>query len=170
MAILYIALLTIFSSGVGTISGFGISTIMVPILSFFLPLSQTLLLVGIIHWFNDIWKMILFKKGFNGKLIFAFGVTGIMATYAGANITFAIPKKNLSQALGIFIIIYTLFLFLKPSFKIPQNNITAMSGGALSGFFAGIFGMGALYGVPFYPPLNYQKQYIWRPLLPSPLL
>ncbi len=45
MGILYITLLTILAGGVGTLTGFGTSTIRVPILLFFLSLPQTLLLV-----------------------------------------------------------------------------------------------------------------------------
>ncbi|MDD2341139.1 MAG: sulfite exporter TauE/SafE family protein, partial [Methanosarcina sp.] len=61
--ITYIALLTLLASLIGTLAGFGISTIMVPVLLIVLPLPQTLLLVGIIHWFNDIWKLLLFWEG-----------------------------------------------------------------------------------------------------------
>lgn len=148
MEILYIALLTILAGGIGTLTGFGTSTIMVPILLFFLPLPQTLLLVGVIHWFGDIWKILFFKKGFNWKLILTFGIAGIAASYLGANIIFSVSEKLLSQILGGFLVTYVLFLFLKPSFKIPKNSATAISGGALSGFFAGIFGVGgAVRGV-----------------------
>ena len=130
------------ASGVGTLTGFGTSTIMVPILLFFLPLPQTLLLVGIIHWFGDIWKILFFKKGFNWKLILTFGTAGIFASYLGASIVFSISEKFLSQILGGFLLAYVLFLIFKPTFKIPKNTITALSGGGLSGFFAGIFGVG----------------------------
>lgn len=142
MEVLSITLLTILASAIGTITGFGTSTIMVPIILLFLPLPQTLLLVGVIHWFGDIWKMLLFKKGFHWKLILLFGVPGIVASYAGANILFSISNRALSQILGGFLIVYALFILLKTAFKIPQTNITALSGGALSGFIAGIFGVG----------------------------
>ncbi len=142
MEIIYIAFLVILASGVGTLTGFGTSTIMVPILLFFLPHPQTLLLVGIIHWLGDIWKILLFKKGLNWKLILTFGIPGIAATYLGANLIFSISEKLLSQILGIFLIAYVVFLFLKPGFKLSKSSLSAASGGALSGFFAGIFGVG----------------------------
>ncbi len=58
-----IALLTVFASGVGTLTGFGTSTIMVPVMVSFLSLSETLLFVGIIRWFGDVWKLTLFRRG-----------------------------------------------------------------------------------------------------------
>lgn len=142
MEIIYIALLTILGSGVGTLTGFGTSTIMVPVLLLFLPLPQTLLLVGIIHWFGDIWKMAFFRKGFRWKLILGFGIAGILTSYLGANIVFSVSETLLSQILGGFLLAYVIFLFLKPSFKIPKKPTTAITGGSLSGFFAGVFGVG----------------------------
>lgn len=35
----------------------------VPVLVSFPPLPQTPLLVGVVHWFGDIWKMLLFRQG-----------------------------------------------------------------------------------------------------------
>jgi uncharacterized protein len=47
MDIALIAALTLVASAVGTLTGFGTSTIMVPVLASFLPVPQVLLLVGI---------------------------------------------------------------------------------------------------------------------------
>jgi uncharacterized protein len=60
MDIVLIAVLTLLASTVGTMTGFGTSTIMVPVLASFLALPQVLLLVGVIHWFGNLWKMLLF--------------------------------------------------------------------------------------------------------------
>jgi uncharacterized protein len=142
MEIILIAMLTILAGGVGTLTGFGTSTIMVPVLLLFVPLPQTLLLVGIIHWFGNLWKILLFKRGFNWKLIMAFGVPGIAASYLGATMVFTVAEQYLSRLLGGFLVAYVVFLFLKPSFRVPRSTVTAVSGGGLSGFFAGIFGVG----------------------------
>ncbi len=42
----------------------------------------------------------------------------------------------------MFLIVYVVFLLTKSAFKIRQSPATAAIGGALSGFSAGIFGMG----------------------------
>jgi uncharacterized membrane protein YfcA len=47
MDIALIAALTLVASAVGTLTGFGTSTIMVPVLASLLPVPQVLLLVGI---------------------------------------------------------------------------------------------------------------------------
>jgi uncharacterized protein len=74
MDIVLIALLTLLASAVGTVTGFSTSTIMVPVLVSFIPLPQTLLLVGIVHWSGDIWKMLLFRQGVRWRLVLLFGI------------------------------------------------------------------------------------------------
>lgn len=140
--IIFIALLTLLASLIGTLAGFGISTIMVPILLMVFPLPQTLLFVGIIHWFNDIWKMLLFRKGIRWKLFLAFGLPGIFASFTGSSLSLKIPQEILSRALGIFLIAYVLFITFNRTFKLSQRLSIAVSSGALTGFFAGIFGIG----------------------------
>jgi uncharacterized protein len=142
MDIALIAVLTLVASLVGTITGFGTSTIMVPVLVAFLPLPQVLLLVGVIHWFGDIWKMLLFRSGVRWTLILLFGGTGIIATVIGGLLVFQAPEGTLARALGGFLLAYVLFIFVKPRFRIPQTPPTALAGGTLYGLLAGIFGVG----------------------------
>src|SRR3989338_7101442 len=94
-------LLTFISSSVGTMTGFGTSTIMVPVLSLFLSIPQTLLFVGILHWFGDIWKIIFFKKGWNAKLIFLFGIPGVIASFYAARLPLTLPETLLQKSLGL---------------------------------------------------------------------
>ncbi|UCE99249.1 MAG: sulfite exporter TauE/SafE family protein [Planctomycetota bacterium] len=142
MEIVLITFVVVIASSVGTLTGFGTSTIMVPVMLSFYPVTQTLLFVGIIHWFGNIWKLLLFRKGFQWKLILSFGIPGIAATYLGAELVFDISTALLSRILGSFLILYVIYLFAKSSFKIKQSLLASACGGALSGFFAGLFGIG----------------------------
>jgi uncharacterized membrane protein YfcA len=123
-------------------TGSGTSTITVPVLLFFYPLPQTLLFVGIVHWFGNVWKLILFRKGFQWRLILSFGIPGIAATFLGASLVFNIPGTVLSRILGTFLICYVIYLFLRGSFRIKPSLFAGACGGTLSGFLAGVFGIG----------------------------
>jgi hypothetical protein len=140
--IFWVSLLTISASAIGTVSGFGISTLMVPIMLFFLPFAETLFFVGIVHWFGDVWKIFLFKKGLNWKILLAFGIPGIIAAYLGATLTFQISTTMLSRAVGIFLVAYVVFIILRPKFKVKPNTSSALIGGALSGLLGGLTGVG----------------------------
>ena len=137
----FITLLSMVANIVGTISGFGVSTIMTPILLFFLPFPETILLVCIIHWFHDVWKMGFFWHGIDWKLFLYFGVPTIVATFFGALLVSPEQSALLSALLGLFLIGSVVLMYLLPYLTLPYNWVTSMVGGLLSGFFAGIFGI-----------------------------
>lgn len=157
MDIVLIASLTFIASTIGTIFGFGTSTTMIPLLALILPIPQTLLLVGIIHFFGDIWKLILFRVGIRWPLILMFTLPGIITAYFGATLVFVAPEILLSQLLGGFLIIYIIFLLLMPDMKIPQHPINTIAGGALTGFSAGIFGISGAIRSVFLTAFNLEK-------------
>ena len=147
--IIYIALVVIVAGGVGTLTGFGNSTIMVPVLLLFFPLAPTLLLTGIIHSFGDIWNILLFRHGIRRRLALLFGIPGVLLAFVGARLVFSIPEEILSRALGIFLVAYVLFLFLSSRYssggwRMKQSAVIAVISGAVSGFAAGIFGIGGV--------------------------
>jgi len=142
MEIFYISLLTLAAAAIGTITGFGTSTLMIPISVIFFPPVEAIFLVAIIHWFGNIWKVALFRSGFDLRLLVLFGAIGLATSYLGAYISLGANEQILLRLLGAFLAGYSLLLIFQSKFKIPAGNLTALSGGALSGFFAGMFGIG----------------------------
>lgn len=142
MDIFYIAILTLISAAIGTMTGFGTSTIMIPVLVLFMSPLEAIFLVSIIHWFGNVWKVTLFKSGFNFKLVALFGVSGFIASYAGATLSLNIDTSILLRFLGLFLVIYSLSLIFQSNLKIKAGTKTALLGGTLSGLFAGMFGIG----------------------------
>ncbi len=157
IASILITLLITFSSALSAITGFGTSTISVPILLHFFSLPQTLLFVGIIHWTGTIVKMLLYKDGFSRKLLINFGLPSLLASFLGAQLTFAITQQKASLLLGIFLITYVIFIFLNPRYKLKSSNQVAFTGGSISGFFAGLFGLGGALRAVFLGTFNLPK-------------
>ncbi len=137
-----LGLLTLAASAVGTATGFGTSTVMVPVMTLFVPMPVVLLFVGVIHLFGDVWKVLLFKRGFDWRLIIAFGAAGIAASYVGASLSLRVDSLPLKRILGGFLVGYVAFILLRPQWRLPKTTPTAVSGGLLSGLFAGFFGVG----------------------------
>jgi len=142
MEIFFITILTFLAAILGTIPGFGISTVMVPVVLLFLPLPETLLLVGVIHWFGDIWKMYFFKKEIDWNLLVFFGIPGVVMAFIGASLVFTLPERLLSQFVGAILIAYVIYLLLRPSFRLKKSFLAAAAGGAGSGFLGGLTGVG----------------------------
>lgn len=137
-----LCILTFISSGLGTATGFGTSTVMVPILTLFFPVPVTLLFVGVIHLCGDVWKVILFRTGFDWKLVLGFGLSGIVASFIGASLSLQAANLPVKQILGAFLVLYVIYLILKRQWTLPKTTDTAVCGGLLSGLFAGFFGVG----------------------------
>ncbi len=157
MEIVFVLIVVVVAGMVGTLTGFGLSTIMIPVMVLFYPLTEALLFVGIIHWFSDIWKLVLFRQGIRWRLILSFGIPGILATILGASLAFDISSTLLSRILGVFLLIYVVLLFVKNALQVSQSTAAGAVGGALSGFFAGIFGMGGTIRSVFLLAFNLPK-------------
>jgi uncharacterized membrane protein YfcA len=155
--ITYIALLTTLGSGIGAMTGFGIATIMTPLLLFFLPLPETLLLVGIIHMFGSLWQILLFREGVRWRLLLAFGAPGIITSFIGASISLNAPREILSRVLGGYLVIYVLFILVNPRFRLHEGTLTSSVGGASYGFLAGIFGIGGAVRAMFLSAFDLPK-------------
>lgn len=156
--LLLLAALTVIASSIGTLTGFGTSMIMVPILLLFFPLPLTLLFVGIVHWCDDIWKIIFFRSGIRWRLVLLFGLPGVLTSYLGASLVITVPPDIAARLLGAFLLGYVGWLWLYPNWRLPERNLTAISGGALSGFLAGIFGVGGAVRGAFLSAYNLPKE------------
>lgn len=153
-----LCILTFVASILGTATGFGTSTVMVPILSLIFPVPVTLLFVGLIHLCGDVWKVILFRTGFDWKLVLAFGLSGIVASFIGASLSLQAESLPVKQILGAFLIVYVIYLFLKRQWALPKTTGTAVTGGLLSGLFAGFFGVGGAVRGAFLTAFNLPKE------------
>lgn len=153
-----LCLLTLVASGIGTATGFGTSTVMIPVMVLFVPLPIVLLFVGVIHLCGDVWKVLLFKRGFDWKLILAFGLPGVAASFVGASMSLQTQMFPLKRVLGAFLILYVVYLIVKREWALPKTRGTAVSGGLMSGLFAGFFGVGGAVRGAFLTAFNLPKE------------
>jgi uncharacterized membrane protein YfcA len=149
-----VAILTFFS-------GFGLGTILTPIFMIFFPVDLAIGLTGIVHFFNNIFKLILVGKNADKTVLLRFGVPAVLAAILGSwlllNISDAKPLfsyemfgKTFEVFPVKFIISILLIIFasidLIPYFnKLQFGKEKLPIGGVLSGFFGGLSGnQGAL--------------------------
>jgi len=140
--IFWITLLVFLTSVLGTLAGFGISSMMLPVLSLFLPFPTALFFVAIIHWITSIWRFVLARQYVNWCIVLYFGIVGIFTSFLGGLYVVShplLPKK----ILGAFLILYVVFLIIKPTFQMRQENpLVTVVGGGIYGFINGIIGVG----------------------------
>ncbi len=149
-----VAILTFFS-------GFGLGTILTPVFMLFFPVELAIALTGVVHFFNNIFKIFLVGKNADRSVLFRFGIPAVIFAFIGAWVLLHIPDAKPLFTYSLFgstfevfpvkfIISIILIIFatmdLIPYFQKLQFGKSKLPiGGALSGFFGGLSGnQGAL--------------------------
>ena len=149
-----VAILTFFS-------GFGLGTILTPVFMFFFPVELSIALTGVVHFFNNIFKIILVGRNANREVLLKFGVPAVIAALIGSTILiniadapplfdYLLGDSLIEVSMVKFIISLLLIIFasmdLIPYFRdltFDKNKLPI--GGIMSGFFGGLSGnQGAL--------------------------
>ncbi|HZW63691.1 MAG TPA: sulfite exporter TauE/SafE family protein [Flavobacteriaceae bacterium] len=142
-------------------SGFGLGTILLPVFSLFFPVEIAIALTGVVHFFNNIFKLILVGKNADKKVLFYFGIPAIAASFLGAYLllnitdlspihTYSISDKQfyitpVKVIISILLIVFAIIELLPFFNKLTFTKKHLPLGGFLSGFFGGISGhQGAL--------------------------
>lgn len=132
----------------GTIGGFGSSVFFVSLGQFFYGFQTVLALTGILHVFSNTTKIYLFRKSIDWKLVLWIGVSSIICAIGGAFLTKVVSFTYAKVLLGIFLVVLSILLFVKPKARIDPTLTNSISGGALAGFLAGFIGTGgAIRGI-----------------------
>jgi len=130
------------SEVIGTIAGFGSSTIFLPLALLFVDFQTALVLVAFLHIFGNLGRISFFRHGLDRDLIIKFGIPSVILTIIGALLVSHISQDVLKGLLGVFLIGYASYSFWKENFSIPASTVNAVIGGSLSGFLAGLIGTG----------------------------
>ncbi|QQG40591.1 MAG: sulfite exporter TauE/SafE family protein [Candidatus Levyibacteriota bacterium] len=127
---------------IGTIAGFGSSTIFLPLTLLFFDFRTALVLVAFFHIIGNIGRISFFRHGLDKSLIVEFGIPSVVLTLIGALLVSSIPQDVLKGILGIFLVSFAIYSLWKEDFVIPASTTNAVIGGGLSGFLAGLIGTG----------------------------
>jgi uncharacterized protein len=139
----YIFFLVAFLSIViGTVAGFGTSTIFLPLALFFVDFRTALVLVAVTHLSANVGATTFFRHGLDKRLILLFGVPSVFITVIGAYMVTYVPQNILIIILGIFLLIFSILFLIRPDIKVPTSETNTIIGGALSGFLQGLLGIG----------------------------
>jgi len=144
----YFLLLALLAEVLGTVGGFGSSMLFVPIASYFLDFHSVLGVTALFHLSSNLSKIVLFRKGFDRKLIVRMGIPAVVFVIAGAFISRYVDSNILQMALAAFLIIMSGVFLVFNQLRVQPNATNSVVGGVLSGFVAGLLGTGgAIRGI-----------------------
>jgi len=142
-------------------SGFGLGTILTPVMMIFFPTEIAIAFTGLVHFSNNVFKFFLVGKNIDKKVLIRFGLPSVIAALIGAYLLLLIDEnivvfsyyffdKKIDVILVKFLISILLIIFaiidLIPQIKdLNFDKKHLPVGGLLSGFFGGLSGnQGAL--------------------------
>ncbi|WP_309608612.1 sulfite exporter TauE/SafE family protein [Flavobacterium sp.] len=156
-----ICIVALLGSALTLFSGFGLGTLLLPVFALFFPIEVAIIMTSIVHFSNNIIKLLFFGKQIDKNVVLKFGIPAIIFAFLGAYILkllssmqpifeYSFSGKTFQVMLikiiiGVLLIVFSLIEFI-PRFKNLEFNQKYLSvGGALSGFFGGLSGhQGAL--------------------------
>lgn len=161
MEYLFIALVSFFVAILTFFSGFGLGTILTPVFMIFFPVQLAIALTGVVHFFNNIFKLFLVGNRADKGVFISFGIPAILAALLGSwfMIQFELKEPLFSYHIGnqeyhiypfklvvaVLLMIFALMDLLPYFNKLEFGPSKLPLGGFLSGFFGGLTGnQGAL--------------------------
>ncbi|CAG5074517.1 hypothetical protein DYBT9623_05204 [Dyadobacter sp. CECT 9623] len=142
-------------------SGFGLGTILTPVFMIFFPVDLAIALTGIVHFFNNVFKLVLVGGKADRQVLIQFGIPAVIAAFAGAYLLLRITDTHplfsynlvgrnfevypVKLIISILLITFAIIDLLPYFGRLQFGKDKLALGGVLSGFFGGLSGnQGAL--------------------------
>ncbi len=156
MQTIVIAMAALVASGLTLFSGFGLGTLLMPVVAIFFPLDVAIGITAVVHFANNIFKLGLLGLRADRFVVIKFGVPAMCASFLGAFLlgwltslqpivtysVMGIAGKVMPVKLIIGMVIMGFVVFdLFPGFAaIAFDKRFLAVGGCISGFFGGLSG------------------------------
>jgi uncharacterized membrane protein YfcA len=142
LSVLLFFFLALLSEIVGTIGGFGSSVFFVPVAEFFYDFKTVLMLTAILHDFSNSAKLIMFRRHIDFRLLLIYGLPSTIFVIIGAYLSKNLAFQYNDIILGTFLILFSVFVLMNPTFKLSTRIWSSVTGGSTAGFIAGLIGTG----------------------------
>ncbi len=156
MELLIICTAALLASTLTLFSGFGLGTLLMPVVAIFFPLELAIAMTAMVHLANNLFKIGLLGRKADGSVLLKFGLPAIAAAFVGAALLTYLGEIQpiyeyrafgndrqvsvLKLVIGILIISFVV-LELSPTFsKTALDRKWLPLGGVVSGFFGGLSG------------------------------
>src|SRR3989339_1049156 len=165
MSYLVICLAAFLASGLTLFSGFGLGTLLLPVMALFFPIDLAIALTAVVHALNNLFKFFLLGRHADQGVVVKFGVPAILSALAGAWLLLwlsEIPPLLIYQLWGreaqvtpvklVVAVLMAVFALVEMApgggrFSLPPRYLPL--GGILSGFFGGLSGHQGALRSPF---------------------
>ncbi|MFZ0564776.1 MAG: TSUP family transporter [Chlamydiales bacterium] len=155
--IIFLCTASFLISIVSFFSGFSLSTLLIPLISIFLPVSTAIAITAFIHLVHNLVKFGFLWKSVDWFVVLCFGVPAFLSAIGGAflliqlaeikplfsytlfNMTFKVQLINF--IIGILLIFIASYDFIPVTKEFTFTKKGLFAGGVVSGFFGGLSGL-----------------------------
>lgn len=159
----YVVLCTValVCAGLGLFTGFGLGTVLMPVMALFVPVAAAVSATAVVHFANNLFKLALLGRYADRLVVVRFALPAMVAAAGGAWLlgrlaggeplaTYALlghmcRVTPAGLVVGSLIAVFAVVELLRPGQRIHVRPRHLVIGGLLSGFFGGLSGhQGAL--------------------------
>jgi len=130
------------AAAVASVAGFGTATMTIPFLSWIIGFKQAIIIIAFFHGFSNLFKLIQLRQAVNIRLMLWYGIPTVITAIVGAYLLEVVAPKAIGLGIGIFLILFAIYTFINPSRTLPEREYVLVTGGLISGFTAGLIGLG----------------------------
>lgn len=138
----YVSLIsiTLLTSVITLFTGFGVGTIMMPVMALFFDVKVAIFLAAIVHFFNNLSRIMLYRRDLRRDILRRFGVVSIAGAFLGSFAQLFLQSTWLKTGVGIFLCLFALVSLLPFPIRWKFPPAVDMAGGFLSGLIGGLIG------------------------------
>jgi uncharacterized membrane protein YfcA len=154
--LLVVCIAALLASALTLFSGFGLGTLLMPVVALFFPLELAIAMTAMVHLANNLFKIGLLGRKADGSVLLKFGLPAMAAAFLGAALLTYMGELSpiceyqafgsnrqvsvLKLVIGVLIVSFVI-LELSPAFsKTALDRKWLPLGGVISGFFGGLSG------------------------------
>jgi uncharacterized membrane protein YfcA len=137
-----IAAASVLAGAIAAVSGFGIGSLLTPVLvlSIPLPTADAVAVLAVPHALATALRFVRLRREVHGPTFRQFGIASAIGGLAGAALQSQLSSPVLSVVLSALLMLAGTTELLKRGVPLPQTSAWRLTGGVLSGFFGGLVG------------------------------
>ena len=156
MEIAIVSVVAFLASCLTLFSGFGLGTLLMPVVALFFSIEVAIGVTAIVHLSNNLFKVALLGKHAHKEVLMKFGVPAVLAAFVGAWLLGWLAEQGgvldyqllgqvfqtttLKMIVGALILVFVLLEFSKKFNALAMDRKYLPFGGVVSGFFGGLSG------------------------------
>lgn len=137
-----IAAASVLAGAIAAVSGFGIGSLLTPllVLSIPLPTAQAVAVLAIPHTLATAIRFARLRHEVHRPTFREFGIASAIGGLAGATLQSQLTSRVLTLLLSVLLLVGGCMELLRRRVPLPQTSAWRLSGGLLSGLFGGLVG------------------------------